>query len=125
MQVYKGMDIGTGKITEKEKQHIPHHMLDIKNPDEDFSVVAYQQEVQQLITHINQRHHTPILVGGSGLYIQAVLYDYVFSDQKRDDELTKKLEKRIEDEGNHILYEEDRKSTRLNPVTWPSRMPSS
>jgi len=106
MQVYKGMDIGTGKITEKEKQHIPHHMLDIKNPDEDFSVVAYQQEVQQLITHINQRHHTPILVGGSGLYIQAVLHDYVFSDQKRDDELTKKLEKRIEDEGNHILYEE-------------------
>src|SRR5690625_6981781 len=106
MQVYKGMDIGTGKITEKEKQHIPHHMLDIKNPDEDFSVVAYQQEVQQLITHINQRHHTPILVGGSGLYIHPPPPPHLPSDHQRHDELTKKLANRIEDEGNQILYQE-------------------
>ena len=106
MQVYKGMDIGTGKITASEMSGIPHFMLNIREPDEAFSVAEYQKEVQQSITTINQRGKTPILVGGSGLYIQAVLYDYVFSERKRDEDLTKALEARLETEGNDALYQE-------------------
>lgn len=106
MQVYKGMNIGTGKVTEKEMEHVPHHMLDILNPDEPFSVADYQKQVQKKISDLNKQNIIPLLVGGSGLYIQAVLYDYVFSDQKRDETLTKQLEARLETEGNLALYEE-------------------
>ena len=106
MQVYKGMDIGTGKVTEKEMEHIPHHMLNILHPDDPFSVADYQKRVQRTISDLNKRNITPLLVGGSGLYIQAVLYDYVFSNQKRDETLTKQLEARLETEGNLALYEE-------------------
>lgn len=106
MQVYKGMNIGTGKVTEKEMEYVPHHMLDILNPDEPFSVADYQKQVQKKISDLNKQNITPLLVGGSGLYIQAVLYDYVFSDQKRDETLTKQLEARLETEGNLALYEE-------------------
>ncbi|HLR73481.1 MAG TPA: tRNA (adenosine(37)-N6)-dimethylallyltransferase MiaA [Pseudogracilibacillus sp.] len=106
MQVYKGMNIGTGKVTEKEMEYVPHHMLDILNPDEPFSVADYQKQVQKKISDLNKQDITPLLVGGSGLYIQAVLYDYVFSDQKRDETLTKQLEARLETEGNLALYEE-------------------
>ena len=106
MQVYKGMNIGTGKVTEKEMEYVPHHMLDILNPDEPFSVADYQKQVQKKISDLNKQNIIPLLVGGSGLYIQAVLYDYVFSDQKRDETLTKQLEARLETEGNLALYEE-------------------
>lgn len=106
MQVYKGMNIGTGKVTETEMENIPHHMLDILHPDEAFSVAEYQRMVQQKINQINNTDNIPLLVGGSGLYIQAVLYDYIFSEQKRDETLTKELEKRMEAEGNLVLYNE-------------------
>lgn len=106
MQVYKEMDIGTGKVTQHEMAGIPHHMLDILEPNEDFSVAAYQTMVQETITKVNEQDKVPLLVGGSGLYIQAVLYDYAFSEQKRDEALTKRLEARLEQEGNTALYEE-------------------
>lgn len=106
MQVYKGLDIGTGKVTKQEKNGIPHFMLDIKQPDESFSAAEYQTLVQKYIEEINDREKVPILVGGSGLYIQSVLYDYNFSNRKRDIQITKKLEKRLEEEGNQALYEE-------------------
>ncbi|MEI3611782.1 tRNA (adenosine(37)-N6)-dimethylallyltransferase MiaA [Pseudogracilibacillus sp. SO30301A] len=106
MQVYKGLDIGTGKITEQEKNGIPHFMLDIKEPDESFSAAEYQTLVQKHIEKINDREKVPILVGGSGLYIQSVLYDYNFNNRKRDNQKTKKLEQRLQAEGNQALYEE-------------------
>lgn len=106
MQVYKGMDIGTGKVTELEKEEIPHYMLDIKHPDEPFSVADYQTCVQHYIEEINVNNKLPILVGGSGLYIQAVLYDYNFSNRRRDESITKRLEERLEVEGKEALYQE-------------------
>lgn len=106
MQVYKGMDIGTGKVTEEEMDQIPHHMLDILTPDRPFSVADYQKYVQNKISELNQRSTIPLIVGGSGLYIQAVLYDYIFSEQKRDETRTNQLEARMETEGNLALYEE-------------------
>lgn len=106
MQVYKEMDIGTGKITEDEMENIPHYMLNIKEPDEPFSVAAYKQNVEHYIKKINAKGKVPIVVGGSGLYIKAVLYDYQFSDRKRNEEITRRLEERLEKEGNLALYDE-------------------
>src|SRR5690625_3925620 len=68
MQVYKTMDIGTAKVTEAEMQSIVHHMIDIKNPDEEFSVVDFQFYVQKYIDEITSRGKVPIIAGGSGLY---------------------------------------------------------
>lgn len=106
MQVYKGMDIGTGKIKKSEMANIPHYMLDIREPDETFSVANYQTYVQNYLKEINLRNKLPIIVGGSGLYIQSVLFDYQFSEQKRDETVTKSLENRLQNEGNIALYNE-------------------
>ena len=105
MQVYKTMDIGTAKVTEAEMQSIVHHMIDIKNPDEEFSVVDFQFYVQKYIDEITSRGKVPIIAGGSGLYIQAALYNYHFSKQKRDDAVTTRLEKTLENEGIMSLYQ--------------------
>src|SRR5699024_7049309 len=92
MQIYKGMDIGTGKVTKEEMGNIPHYMLNIKEPNESFSVAEYKQLVETYITKVNAKGKIPIIVGGTGLYIQSVLFDYQFSEQKRDEKITKKLE---------------------------------
>lgn len=104
MQVYKEMDIGTAKVSEAEMQGIPHHMIDIKNPDESFSVVEFQKLVQHHIDDIVARNKTPILVGGSGLYVQAILYNYNFSEQKSDAGIVKRLEKQRDEQGITPLY---------------------
>ena len=85
MQVYKGLDIGTAKITSEEMQGIPHHLLDIKEPTEGFSVAEYQQLVRAKIEEINARGKMPIIVGGTGLYVQSVLYDFQFTEQQVDE----------------------------------------
>lgn len=105
MQIYKGMDIGTAKIKKEETEGIPHHMIDILEPDEEFSVADFQISVRRYIDEISSREHLPIIVGGSGLYIQAALYDYQFSNEKRNDSLTKKLEEQVAKEGILPLYE--------------------
>ncbi|SES77388.1 tRNA dimethylallyltransferase [Oceanobacillus limi] len=104
MQVYKGMDIGTAKITEQEMQGIPHHLIDIKEPEESFSVADFQQYVEAYVDEIAARQKLPILVGGSGLYIQAALFNYNFSHKKRNDVVTKRLEEELQREGNTALY---------------------
>lgn len=105
MQVYKGMDIGTAKVTEEEKQGIPHHLIDIVEPEEDYSVAQFKEDVQRLIKTITMRGKLPIIVGGTGLYIQSVLYDYQFSEQERNPELQKKIEKDIEEYGVEHVYQ--------------------
>lgn len=104
MQVYKGMDIGTAKVTEEERQGIPHYMIDMLEPHEDFSVANFQTHVQSYITQITSNKKIPIIVGGSGLYIQAALYNYNFSNQKRNEKITKRLENEIAAEGITPLY---------------------
>lgn len=104
MQVYQGLDIGTAKITKEEMQGIPHYMLDIKKPDEPFSVADYRDHVQHYIQQIAAHGHLPILAGGSGLYIQAALFNYQFSEQRRDPARTKQLEEMIQRDGPDQLY---------------------
>lgn len=109
MQVYQGMDIGTAKINAQDMQGIPHYMIDIKKPDEDFSVVDFQTSVQTYIETITAKQKLPIIVGGSGLYIQAALYNYNFAEQKRDPNYTYVLEQRIKQEGVMPVYNELKK----------------
>lgn len=80
-QVYKEMNIATAKVTEEEKEGIPHHLFDIKNIDEDYSVYEYQKDAREKIRDILSREKTPIFVGGTGLYLKATLYDYEFKEE--------------------------------------------
>lgn len=80
-QVYKNLDIATAKVTEQEKENIPHHLFDIKEITEDYSVFDYQKDGREKIKEILNRKKTPIIVGGTGLYIKALLYDYKFSEE--------------------------------------------
>lgn len=81
-QVYKDLDIATAKVTEEEKENIPHHLFDIKNIDENYTVFDYQKDARKKIEEILSRGKTPILVGGTGLYIKAALYDYQFLEEE-------------------------------------------
>ena len=78
MQVYKGLDIGTAKITNEEKRNIPHHLLDIKDVSEDYTICDYQKDVRKTLDKDDNK--TYIMVGGSNLYIKAALYDYSLKD---------------------------------------------
>ncbi len=80
-QVYKDLDVATAKITEEEKDGIPHHLFDIKNIEENYTVYDYQKDARKVIDDILRRGKTPILVGGTGLYIKACLYDYKFNEE--------------------------------------------
>lgn len=91
-QVYKGMDIGTGKITKKEMQGIPHHLLDVASPKRRFTVAQYQKKAEEIIEKIQKRGKLPILCGGSGFYIQSVVDGISFPKVKPDWKLRKKLE---------------------------------
>ncbi len=81
MQVYKGLDIGTAKIKESEKEGIPHYLFDICDVDRNYTIYDYQKDARNVISEIESRGKTPILVGGSGLYIKAALYDYEFIEE--------------------------------------------
>lgn len=84
MQVYKGMDIGTAKVTFSETKGIKHHLIDILEPNQSYSVANFQIEVRKLIDDIYSRGKVPIIVGGTGLYIKAALYDYKFDESNND-----------------------------------------
>ena len=83
-QVYKGLNIATAKVTEEEKENIPHHLFDIKDINEDYTVFDYQKDARLKIDEIIKKGKTPILVGGTGLYIKACLYDYKFEEEKEN-----------------------------------------
>lgn len=120
MQVYKGMDIGTAKIKREEMEGIPHHLIDIKEPDEAFNVAQFQEFVTDCIEQIAAKGKLPIIVGGTGLYIDAVLQQYSFSESVSDEEYRSKLEAIAEECGveavHKILQEIDPDSAdRIHP----------
>ena len=84
MQVYRHMDIGSAKIRSKEMQGISHHLIDVLEPEEEFHVVKFQQMAKEALDGIYQRGHIPIVVGGTGFYIQALLYDISFENNEED-----------------------------------------
>ena len=105
-QVYRGFDLCCGKITEEEARIIPHHLLNIKNIGEPFSVFDYQKAAYSLIQEILHRDKTPFIVGGTGLYINSVVCGYVLREDSADIELRKKLENLSVDELQAMLTSE-------------------
>ncbi|WP_255452193.1 tRNA (adenosine(37)-N6)-dimethylallyltransferase MiaA [Sporosarcina sp. ANT_H38] len=114
MQVYKGLDIGTAKITVEEMGGIPHHLFDVKEPNEPFSVAEYQTNVRNWIKDIQGRGKTPIIAGGTGLYIQSVLFDFRFTEEAADLVVRKRLELELAEKGAAYLYD---KLVELDPVS--------
>lgn len=92
-QVYKGMNLGTGKVTKKEMDGIPHHLLDIANPKHKYSVTQFKKHAQRAIIEIQTRGKIPILCGGTGFYIQVIIYNYILPIVKPNKILRKKLAK--------------------------------
>ena len=107
MQVYRGMDIGTAKIKEEEKKGVPHHLIDIINPDEEFNVTIFKDMAKKCIDDIASRGKIPIIAGGTGFYIQSVLYDVDFTDYDEDkrSEVRMLLEDTLEEKGIDFMYE--------------------
>lgn len=85
MQIYKGMDIGTGKITESEMDGVNHHMIDVITPEEIYSVAEFQRDVKSLIDESYDKGKIPFIVGGTGFYIQALLYEFEFDKDNETD----------------------------------------
>ena len=105
MQVYRHMDIGSAKIRSKEMQGISHHLIDVLEPEEEFHVVKFQQMAKEALDGIYQRGHIPIVVGGTGFYIQALLYDISFEDNEEDHSYRKELEELAQEEGAEKLHQ--------------------
>ena len=104
MQVYRGMDIGTAKITKEQMDGVPHHLIDIMDPSDSFHVMAFQQKCKEAMEDIYARHKIPILVGGTGFYIQSVLYDISFTETDTDIEYRQELQKIAEEQGGYVLH---------------------
>ncbi len=109
MQVYRGMDIGSAKVRPEEMRGIPHHLIDVADPKESFDVVRFQKYAKKYIGEIRERGRIPILAGGTGFYIQAVLYDIDFTEHGTDQEYRKSLEQTAREQGPEVLHEMLRK----------------
>ena len=104
LQLYRGMDIGTAKVTDAERRGVPHHLLDVIDVTQEASVSAYQREARAVIAAIRERGRVPIVVGGSGLYVRALLDDIAFPPT--DAAVRARLEERIAHEGAPALHRE-------------------
>lgn len=109
IQVYKYMDIGSAKITKEEMQGVDHYLVDEFLPDEEFHVVKFQQYAKKYMEEIYQKGQIPILVGGTGFYIQAILKDIDFSEQESDEAYRHEMEKLAAEKGAEYLHEMLRK----------------
>ena len=103
MQIYKKLDIGTAKV-DLDKTDIPHHMVDILEAHENFSVADFKFKAKEIISDINKRGGLPILVGGTGLYINSIVYNLDFTETKADYEYRDELRKILEEKGSEFLY---------------------
>lgn len=105
MQVYRHMDIGSAKILPEEMAGVPHHLINVLDPIDEFNVVVFQKMAKNAMEKIWQKGHVPILTGGTGFYIQAVLYDIDFTHNDEDYHFRRQLEQLAKNKGNEILYE--------------------
>ena len=106
MQIYKDMDIGTAKPTLEEMQGIKHYLIDFVSPDERYSVADYKKDAKKAIREIIKKGETPIVVGGTGLYVDSLIYEIEYPEIEFDEKYREELEKRVDKEGLDKLYEE-------------------
>ncbi len=113
MQIYQEMNIGTAKPTLKERQGIKHYLLDFVSPEERYSVAEYKKDAKKVIKEIIKKGNTPIVVGGTGLYIDSLIYEIEYPNIEFDGEYRQQLETRVQGEGLEKLYEEAKKIDEL------------
>jgi tRNA dimethylallyltransferase len=106
MQVYKGMDIGTAKIKPEEQEGIPHHLLNIIEPGDDFSVSEFQSTALQKVQELQRQKKLPILVGGTGLYVQSITHQYHFSEAGGDERIRSRWQMYLEEHGADSLHQQ-------------------
>ncbi len=104
MQIYKYMDIGSAKVTIDEMKNIPHHLIDIVYPDEEFNVSDYKREAYSMISNINSRGKLPVVAGGTGLYVNSLVYDLNFTEVKPNEEMRSELENLAKFNGNEYIH---------------------
>lgn len=104
MLVYRGMDIGTAKPSKEDLAKVPHHLIDILPPDAGFNVFDFKKRAEELINEINARGNLPVIAGGTGLYIKALLENYAFNDVGARDEIRSGLEEIADSEGKEALH---------------------
>ena len=105
MQVYRYMDVGSAKITPDEMDGVPHHLVDVLDPTEDFNIALFQQLAKKSMEEIYSKGRIPILVGGTGFYIQAITRDIDFTQSEQDDSYRKELEALAAEKGNTFLHD--------------------
>lgn len=105
MQVYRHMDIGSAKIRPEEMEGVPHHLIDVLDPEEAFHVVRFQQLAKKAMDEIYAKSRIPILVGGTGFYIQSVLYDIDFTENEENTAIRAELERLAEEKGAAVLHQ--------------------
>lgn len=121
-QVYKGLDIGSGKITKKEMRGIAHHLLDVANPKRKFTVAQYQKLALKAIKNIQKKKKIPILVGGTGFYIQSIVDNIIIPEVKPDWKLRKVLEKKSNEELYRMLLSKDPRRAKIIDKQNPRRL---
>ncbi|GAA0461839.1 tRNA (adenosine(37)-N6)-dimethylallyltransferase MiaA [Alkalibacillus silvisoli] len=104
MQVYEHFDIGSAKVTEEEAEGVPHHLIDLLSPLDRYSAARFKEDLAQQVERITSRGNLPVLVGGTGFYIQSAIYNFNFSSAKRDDDFVKKAIEDIEVNGVESYY---------------------
>ena len=104
MQIYRKMDIGSAKISQEEMDSVVHHMIDVVDPDEDFSVADFHDMASQIISDIHKRGKLAIVTGGTGLYLNSLVYDMDFGGTNSDPSVRKELEEILNDKGKDYLY---------------------
>ena len=112
MQIYKGMNVGTAKITEEEKQGIIHHMIDIVSPDEEYSVSEFKYDAEKIIDRLSGENKIPVIVGGSGLYVNSLIYDLDFGNAKSNKKIREYYTYYYKEHGEDALYD---KLMRIDP----------
>ena len=122
MQIYKDLNIGTAKITEEEKENIPHYLFDIKDVSEDYSIFDYQKDSREIINDIISRNKMPIMVGGTGLYIKSSLYDYKLnpniSNDTYDEVSTEDLYKKLLEMDRDIVIDKNNRRRIIRAINY-------
>jgi tRNA dimethylallyltransferase len=120
LQVYKTLDIGTAKATLAERRQIKHHLIDIRNPEENYSAADFQQKGRCLIAKLSQKQKLPVIVGGTGLYIQALLENFSLGGKINISFFRQKYENFLKENGSHVLWqmlhEKDKKAAEKIPI---------
>ena len=109
MQIYKEMNIGTAKPTKEEMQGIKHYLIDFISPEERYSVADFKKDAKSSIKNILEKGKTPIIVGGTGLYVDSLIYEIEYQDIEFDAKYREELEKEVEEKGLETIYEEAKK----------------